>query len=60
MITGEQKPIEEIREMLAPYKRILAVDDEPDVLDTLESLLPMCEVVKASSFDMAKELLETE
>ena len=25
MITGEQKPIEEIREMMAPYKRILAV-----------------------------------
>lgn len=25
MITGEQKPIEEIREMIAPYKRILAV-----------------------------------
>ena len=42
------------------YKRVLIVDDEPDVLDTLESLLPMCEVVKASSFDMAKELLERE
>jgi DNA-binding NtrC family response regulator len=41
-------------------KRILIVDDEPDVLDTLESLLPMCEVVKATSFDTAKELLESE
>ena len=25
MITGEQKPIEKIREMIAPYKRILVV-----------------------------------
>jgi len=41
-------------------KRILIVDDEPDVLDTLESLLPMCEVVKATSFDTAKDLLERE
>lgn len=40
-------------------KRILIVDDEPDVLDTLEDLLPMCHVVKASSFDEAKMLLET-
>ena len=41
-------------------KRILLVDDEPDVLDTLEDLLPMCETVKASSFKEAKEFLETE
>lgn len=45
---------------LLNHKRILIVDDEPDVLDTLESLLPMCEVVKATRFDMAKELLESE
>jgi DNA-binding NtrC family response regulator len=41
-------------------KRILIVDDEPDVLDTLESLLPMCQVVKATSFGTARELLESE
>ncbi|MBW2412239.1 MAG: response regulator, partial [Deltaproteobacteria bacterium] len=41
-------------------KRILLVDDEPDVLDTLEDLLPMCETVTASNFDEAKELLETQ
>jgi len=41
-------------------KRILAVDDEPDILDTLEELLPMCEVVKATTFHEAKELLERE
>ena len=40
-------------------KRILLVDDEPDVLDTLEDLLPMCETVKASNFKAAKEFLET-
>jgi DNA-binding NtrC family response regulator len=39
-------------------KRVLAVDDEPDVLRTLEELLHMCTVVKASTFDEAKELLE--
>ena len=41
-------------------KRILIVDDETDVLETLEELLDMCEVVLASSFNQAKDLLETE
>lgn len=41
-------------------KTVLVVDDEPDVLDTLEDLLSMCEVVKASSFEEAKLALETE
>jgi DNA-binding NtrC family response regulator len=41
-------------------KRILLVDDEPDVLDTLEDLLPMCDTVKASHFKAAKDYLETE
>ncbi len=41
-------------------KRILIVDDEPDVLETLEELLSMCEVTKASSFEEAKRLLEYE
>jgi DNA-binding NtrC family response regulator len=40
-------------------KRILLVDDEPDVLDTLEELLPMCETTKATSFEEAKGFLET-
>ena len=39
-------------------KRILIVDDEPDVLESLTELLPMCEVVQASRFDEAKQLLE--
>ena len=41
-------------------KRLLIVDDEPDVLETLEELLHMCEVVKASTFEEAKDLLEYE
>jgi DNA-binding response OmpR family regulator len=42
------------------HERVLIVDDEPDVLETLEELLPMCDVVKASSFGEAKDLLETQ
>jgi CheY-like chemotaxis protein len=41
-------------------KRILIVDDEPDVLDTLEDLLSMCQVVKAGSFEEAKRYFETQ
>ena len=40
-------------------KKILIVDDEPDVLETLEELLPMCDITKATSFDEAKRLMET-
>lgn len=48
------------KKALLEYKRVLIVDDEPDVLETLEQLLPMCDVVKASNFDEARELLETQ
>lgn len=41
-------------------KKVLVVDDEPDVLETLEQLLSMCEVKKASTFEKAKELLDKE
>ena len=41
-------------------KRILIVDDEPDVLEALEELLSMCQVVRAGTFDEAKGFLETE
>ncbi len=40
-------------------KKILAVDDEPDILETLEELLDECDIETASSFESAKELLET-
>ena len=39
-------------------KKILIVDDEPDVLDTLQELLDMCNVVKAGTFEEAKRQLE--
>ncbi|MFZ0448937.1 MAG: universal stress protein [Desulfatiglandaceae bacterium] len=47
-----------VRRNLLDGKRILIVDDEPDILETLEELLPMCEVAKASSSGEAKDLLE--
>jgi DNA-binding NtrC family response regulator len=39
-------------------KKVLAVDDEVDILDTLEELLDECEFETASNFESAKELLE--
>ncbi len=41
-------------------KKILIVDDEPDILSVLEDLLDMCELVKASSFEEAKTYLESQ
>lgn len=40
-------------------KKVLVVDDEPDVLDTLEELLYMCVVDKASTFDEAIGFLKS-
>jgi DNA-binding NtrC family response regulator len=40
-------------------KKILIVDDEPDVLDSLEELLSMCDVSRASSFEEAEALLKS-
>jgi DNA-binding response OmpR family regulator len=40
-------------------KRILIVDDEKDILDTLTDLLRMCRIDAASSFAEARSLLET-
>jgi len=39
-------------------KRILIVDDEPDVLETLEDLGRICETETATSFEQAKMLME--
>jgi len=39
-------------------KKILVVDDEPDVLESIEELLDECDVETASTFESAKELLE--
>jgi DNA-binding NtrC family response regulator len=40
-------------------KKILAVDDEPDILDTLVDILDQCDVETASSFESAKALLNS-
>ena len=47
-------------ENLLEGKKILVVDDEPDILDTVEELLSMCEVEKASTFNEAWERLGTQ
>jgi len=41
-------------------KKILVVDDEPDVLESLEDLLSMCEVITASNFEDARGIIEQE
>lgn len=41
-------------------KKILIVDDEKDILETLIELLSLCKIDTASSFEEAKELLETQ
>ncbi|RLB89290.1 MAG: response regulator [Deltaproteobacteria bacterium] len=41
-------------------KKILIVDDEPDVLDSLEELLDMCTTVRAGTYEDANHLLETQ
>ena len=48
------------KKTLLEGKRILAVDDEPDVLETLEELLPMCRLTKAQSAQEALKLLESQ
>jgi DNA-binding NtrC family response regulator len=40
-------------------KSILIVDDEPDILESLEELLDMCEIHKAENFETAKSMLES-
>ena len=41
-------------------KKILVVDDEPDVLEALTELLDMCKIDTASSFEEGKKRLESE
>ena len=40
-------------------QHVLVVDDEPDVLETLDDLLSMCQLTRASSYSEAKKLFET-
>jgi DNA-binding NtrC family response regulator len=41
-------------------KKILIVDDEPDILEVLEGFLTMCQITKATAFDDAKEIIESQ
>lgn len=41
-------------------KKILIVDDEPDVLEALEESLSICHVSKARTFDEGSELLKSQ
>jgi DNA-binding NtrC family response regulator len=40
-------------------KKILVVDDEPDILETLEELLDKCEIETAATFESASALLKS-
>ena len=39
-------------------KKVLVVDDEPDVQETIEEILFMCDVETADSFDAAASMME--
>ena len=41
-------------------KRVLIVDDEQDILDTLAALLDICKIDSASSFEEGKRFLGKE
>lgn len=43
---------------LLDKKKVLIVDDEPDIPETLEELLPMCHITKAFTFEEAADLIE--
>jgi DNA-binding NtrC family response regulator len=45
-------------EKIIKGKRVLIVDDEDDVLKTLEDLLGICKIDSASSYEEAKKLIE--
>ncbi len=38
-------------------KKVLVVDDEPDILELVEEILAMCQVFTASTFEQGKALL---
>ena len=44
--------------IIVVLEEILIVDDEPDILETLEELLDMCLIDRAPSFETAKKFLD--
>ena len=60
LVNESPKPVLMLRSSSRDFlrgKTILAVDDEPDVLETLEELLDMCEIHKAAGFEQALKKL---
>ena len=47
------------RNSILDGKKILVVDDEKDILDTLVEMLDECEIETTSTFESAKELLDS-
>ena len=45
-------------EKIIEGKRVLIVDDEKDVLETLVEIMSLCKIDTASSFDEAKTMME--
>lgn len=57
-VTSVKFNVEEVpAEDLLKDRQILVVDDEPDIIETIEELLDMCTIDSAQSFDQAKKLL---
>ncbi|MFQ5484186.1 MAG: response regulator [Desulfobacterales bacterium] len=48
------------RDDILKGKKILVVDDEPDILETLKEILEDCDVKTAITFESAEELLKRE
>ena len=48
-----------VRDDILKGKKILVVDDEPDILETIEEILDECVIYTAADFESAKALLET-
>ena len=48
------------KQELLEGKKILVVDDEPDILETVQELLPMCEIATSTMFSQAQDLLQTQ
>jgi nucleotide-binding universal stress UspA family protein/CheY-like chemotaxis protein len=59
VLLGTDRTCVMVKRGLLEGKKVLIVDDEPDVLEILEEFLPMCEVTTAATFNEAKGLLET-
>lgn len=51
--------MEHLKDSPLRNKKVLVVDDEPDILESIVELLPMCEIVTVSTFSEAWELLGT-